>query len=202
MSNSKRNISKNKKVITYREMTPDDFSAIITLGTAVHGSGYLDDKNIAIWYKKGLTTPHNSTEINANFVAYHEEKLIGFRLTYAINQWKIDHWCSPALWQQPNKKVCYFKCNTVDETYRGYGVGSQLLELSIQSAIKQGATAGVSHLWKQSPGNSAIKYFTKCGGALMKEHKDRWNELSKQGYECSACTGECHCTAAEMIIYF
>jgi len=198
----KENIKDKKVQVTYREMLPEDFSAIIALGTAVHGAGYIDNDNMIAWYEKGLTKQKNSALINANFVAYYEEKLIGFRLTYAVNQWETDEWCSPKLWQHPVDKVCYFKCNTVDENYRGYGVGSQLLNLSTKAAIEQGAVAGVSHLWKQSPGNSAVKYFTKCGGILVKEHPDRWNEMSKQGYECPACENECHCVAAEMIINF
>lgn len=198
----KKNIKDKKVQVIYREMLPEDFSAIIALGTAVHGAGYIDNDNMIAWYEKGLTKQKNSTLINANFVAYYEEKLIGFRLTYAVNQWETDEWCSPKLWQHPVDKVCYFKCNTVDENYRGYGVGSQLLKLSTKAAIEQGAVAGVSHLWKQSPGNSAVKYFTKCGGILVKEHPDRWNEMSKQGYECPACENECHCVAAEMIINF
>jgi GNAT superfamily N-acetyltransferase len=202
MPNMKQNIEIEKSQVSYREMLPKDFPAIITLATTVHGAGYIDESIIGVWYNKGLLKPKESTEVNANFVAYLDDKLIGFRLTYAINQWDIDQWCSPGLWQQPSDKVCYFKCNTVDENYRGYGVGSQLLKLSTQAAIKQGANAGVSHLWMQSPGNSAVKYFTKCGGVLVKEHPDRWNELSKQGYECPACENECHCVAAEMIINF
>ena len=173
-----RHNEEEKSQVSYREMQPADFSAVIALGTAVHGAGYIDDSIIITWYQKGLLKTSESEEVNANFVAYYNEKLIGFRLTYAINQWEVDQWCSPELWPQPSNKVCYFKCNTVDENYRGYGVGSQLLKLSTQAAVKQGATAGVSHLWKQSPGNSAVKYFTKCGGILIKEHADRWNELS------------------------
>jgi N-acetylglutamate synthase-like GNAT family acetyltransferase len=198
----KKQFNSVKSQVLYRKMLPSDFSAIIALGTAVHGAGYIDDSNMGVWYRKGILKIADSSEINANFVAYLDNVLIGFRLTYAINQWEIDAWCSPELWQQPSEKVCYFKCNTVDENYRGYGVGSQLLKLSTQAAIKQGANAGVSHLWKQSPGNSAVKYFTKCGGVLIKEHPERWNELSKQGYECPECPDECNCVAAEMIIYF
>jgi len=202
MSKMKKHTEDKRIQVTYREMLPEDFSAIIALGIAVHGAGYIDDDIITNWYAKGLTKQKDKTVINANFVAYFEDKLIGFRLTYAVNQWETDEWCSPNLWPHPTDKVCYFKCNTVDENYRGYGVGSQLLKLSTQAAIEQGAVAGVSHLWKQSPGNSAVKYFTKCGGILVKEHADRWNEMSKHGYECPACENECHCVAAEMIISF
>lgn len=183
--------------IKYQPLTENDFTQIIRLGNHVHGDGYLDKDNIAAWVEKGL-----KGNINAGFVAYDNDKLVGFRITYAADSWPIDQWCSPKLWQVQSEKVCYFKCNTVDENYRGYGIGSRLLTLSIDAAKQQGATAGVSHLWKQSPGNSAVKYFTKCGGELVKSHPDKWREDALNGYDCVICGHDCHCEAAEMIIYF
>ncbi|XQW84347.1 GNAT family N-acetyltransferase [Thalassotalea piscium] len=187
----------DQSTIIYREMTPEDFNAIVILGTQVHGEGYIDNTIIKGWYQKGIH--HN---INASFVAYAKDKLVGFRLTFSAQHWDIDSWCTPELWQIPSEQVCYFKCNTVDENYRGYGIGSQLLNLSISAAKQQGALAGVSHLWRQSPGNSAVIYFSKCGGKLIKNHPDRWNELSQQGYQCPVCDLYCHCEAAEMMILF
>jgi len=102
----------------------------------------------------------------------------------------------------PQDKCCYFKCNTVDENYRGLGIGKTLLQLSIETAKKQGAAAGVSHLWKESPNNSAVTYFARCGGELINYHPGKWNEDSQQGYNCILCGYDCHCEAAEMIIYF
>ena len=185
------------KNIIYRPMAPTDLEHIVTLGNHVHGDGYLCSENAKDWYEKGL-----KNNINAGFVAYDDETLVGFRLTYAVGNWDIDKWCSPQLWQVPQANVCYFKCNTVDENYRGYGIGSKLLKLSIEAAQQQGATAGVSHLWKQSPGNSAVKYFTKCGGELVQSHPDKWREQALNGYDCVICGFDCHCEAAEMIIYF
>ncbi|WP_286265138.1 GNAT family N-acetyltransferase [Thalassotalea atypica] len=185
------------KNITYQAMSPADLEQIIRLGNHVHGDGYLTQENAKAWFEKGL-----SGNINAGFVAYDDKKLVGFRLTYATNNWHIDQWCSPELWQASQERVCYFKCNTVDEQYRGYGIGSELLRLSIEAAQQQGAVAGVSHLWKQSPGNSAVKYFTKCGGQLVKLHPDKWREDALNGYDCILCGNDCHCEAAEMIIYF
>lgn len=182
---------------SYQQLTPQDFPKIIALGNYVHGDGYLTSENLNQWYLKGIIN-----DINAGFVVYNNDKLIGFRITYAINQWSIDQWCSPSLWQVKKEQVCYFKCNTVDENYRGFGIGGKLLQLSITAAQKQGALAGVSHLWKQSPGGSAVKYFTKCGGELVASHPDRWNKLSKESYDCILCGRDCHCEAAEMIIYF
>ena len=170
---------------------------MIVLGNSVHGDGYLNEDNIKSWTLKGL-----KNGINCNFVALLADKVIGFRITYSANQWAEDEWCSPEVWKTPADKCCYFKCNTVDENYRCLGVGKQLLTLSIEAAKQQGATAGVAHLWKQSPNNSAVSYFTKCGGKLIKLHSDKWYEDSKNGYDCVVCKGECHCDAAEMIIYF
>jgi GNAT superfamily N-acetyltransferase len=182
---------------SYQPLSPQDFTKVIALGNAVHGAGYLSPESLLVWYNKGIIN-----EINAGFVVYDDDKLIGFRITYSVGTWDIDQWCSHDLWQVPLENVCYFKCNTVDEDYRGGGVGGKLLKLSIEAAKQQGALAGVSHLWKQSPGDSAVKYFTKCGGELIASHPDKWNEDSKQGYDCILCGLDCHCEAAEMIVYF
>ncbi|NMP15232.1 GNAT family N-acetyltransferase [Thalassotalea sp. Y01] len=186
-----------KEDIIYKEMQASDFDAIIALGNFVHGDGYVDSSNIHTWYAKGL-----KNGVNSNYVAYDGDKLVGFRITYAAQQFSLDQWYSPDLWQTDISETAYFKCNTVDETYRGYGIGSRLLELSIKALQAQGAKAGVSHLWRPSPGNSAVKYFTKCGGQLVKDHPGKWNEDSKNGYNCTICGYDCHCVAAEMIIYF
>ena len=185
------------KDIAYQPMTEADLPHIIRLGNHVHGDGYLNPENAKAWYEKGL-----KDDINAGFVAYDNDKLVGFRLTYAVENWEIDQWSSPTLWKVAPKTVCYLKCNTVDEDYRGYGIGSKLLKRSIAAAKQQGAKAGVSHLWKQSPGNSAVKYFTKCGGELVQSHPDKWREDALNGYDCILCGHDCHCEAAEMIIYF
>jgi GNAT superfamily N-acetyltransferase len=186
-----------KNTITYNTISPEDYQAVIELGTQVHGEGYIDQEKLEQWVQKGT-----KNGINSGFVAYDDDTLVGFRVTFAVGQWPIDSWCSPELWSTEQSKVCYFKCNTVDENYRGYGIGSQLLKLAVNAAKKQGAQAGVSHLWMQSPGNSAVKYFTKCGGSLIKVHADRWHELSLQGYDCPVCDNNCHCSAAEMLIEF
>jgi GNAT superfamily N-acetyltransferase len=185
------------KKIHYRPLEAADFDASIALATKVHGAGYIDKQTMHKWYEKGL-----KGGINSSFVAYDEQVLVGFRLTFSIKQWHIDQWCSPNLWPVNTEQVCYFKCNTVNENYRGFGVGSQLLTLSISAAKKQGALAGISHLWRQSPGNSAVKYFTKCGGQLIKDHPDRWHKISTEGYDCTICHFDCHCVAAEMLIVF
>ena len=190
-------MTNNQDTIRYLPLTSVYFSQVIILANQVHGEGYLDDEKIKQWTNKGIVNA-----INCSFVALLDNKLVGFRSTYSANQWAIDQWCSPALWQVDSQKCCYFKCNTVDEKYRGLGIGKQLLKLAIEAAQQQGAQAGISHLWKQSPNNSAVSYFSKCGGKLIKSHPDKWNEDSRQGYDCVLCGHDCHCEAAEMIIHF
>lgn len=183
--------------VHYEILTTEHFSAVITLANKVHGEGYLDEHKVEEWVAKGI-----SNDINTSFVALLNNNVIGFRITYSAKQWHIDQWCSPELWTVPKENCCYFKCNTVDEEYRGLGIGKKLLQLAINAAKQQGAQAGVSHLWKQSPNNSAVSYFTKCGGEIVKSHPGKWNEESKQGYSCVLCGNDCHCEAIEMIITF
>ncbi len=184
--------------LTISPFEPAHFKDVIVLGNLVHGDLYLTDESIAVIHQLGL-----SDDLNASFVAYNGDKLVGFRLTYAPGAWPIDQWCTTADWPYENDKVCYFKCNTVDESCRGQGIGGMLLSRSIEVAKQQGATAGVAHIWMQSPGNSAFKYMTKAGGKVVKIHPERWlgNSLN-EGYHCVICNGVCHCDAAEMIIHF
>ena len=183
--------------IKYQSLTSQYFSEVISLANKVHGDGYLTKDKVLAWTNKGI-----ANNINTSFVALLEGKVIGFRITFSAKKWLIDQWSTPCLWHIPTDSCCYFKCNTVDENYRALGVGKALLHHAIGAAKKQGAQAGISHLWKQSPNNSAVAYFTKCGGKLIKSHADKWNEESKQGYNCILCGHDCHCEAAETIIYF
>lgn len=191
--------------IIYKKLTPEYFEQAIQLGNEVHGDGYLNEEKIADWTSRGIYNDFNSSYValvNDCTSDNSSTTLVGFRITFAAQNWTADQWCSPALWQVPSDRCCYFKCNTVDGKYRSLGIGKRLLQLSVDAAKKQGSLAGVSHLWKQSPKNSAVAYFTRCGGTLVRSHPDKWNEESKQGYNCILCGHDCHCEAAEMIIRF
>lgn len=184
--------------IAYQQLAPHHFAQIIRLGNHVHGDNYLDEESIASIYKKSF-----KKGINASWVALDGDKLIGFRLTFAAQNWQFDKWCTPDNWDISPEQVCYFKCNTVDDQYRGYGVGSHLLNLSIQEAKKQGALAGLAHIWLASPGNSAFRYFSRCGGKLVKKHPGKWRDLALfEGYVCPVCPDICECVAAEMLLTF
>ena len=190
-------MTSTKSTVQYLPLTSAYFSQVIALANHVHGAGYLDNDKLIEWTNKGTVNA-----INCSFVALFDNQVVGFRSTYSAGEWTIDQWCSPSKWQVDSQKCCYFKCNTVDEKYRGLGIGKQLLLLAIKAAQQQGTLAGISHLWKQSPNNSAVSYFTKCGGELITSHPGKWNEDSKQGYDCILCGHDCDCEAAEMIIYF
>ncbi|NMH59752.1 GNAT family N-acetyltransferase [Alteromonas ponticola] len=189
---------KTVKQIDYVQFEPAHFDRVIELGNRVHGDNYLTAESIKPIYEDSW---HNN--INASWVAILEDKVVGFRLTFAASKWTPSEWCSPELWPFPQEQVCYFKCNTVDKSIRAHGVGSKLLKRSIEQAKLQGAKAGLAHIWLASPGNSAYKYFSKNGGKLVKEHPNRWRHASiHEGYNCPVCEGYCECVAAEMILPF
>lgn len=201
--------------ILYELLSPKHFAAVVDLGNAVHGDNYLDAKSMQGIYDKSW---HN--DINASWVAIDNNfsngqtqipltqqvesgALVGFRLTYAAKNWQLDKWCSEQQWAVPANEVCYFKCNTVNQAYRGLGIGKTLLKHSISSATKQGAKAGLAHIWLASPGNSAYAYFSACGGKLIKEHPNKWQIHSiEDNYDCPVCGDLCNCTAAEMLLTF
>lgn len=182
--------------LEYQPLSPAHFAAVIALGNQVHGDGYLSDELITSYYQQGQKDGHN-----AGVVVLDHLGLAGFRLAFAPGQWQPDQWCSPALWGVPAARVGYFKCNTVRPDLQGSGIGGALLQLSIQALIAQGALAGVAHLWVQSPGNAAVRYFSKHGGTLVKIHPDKWRADSLNGYACVRCGFDCHCDAAEMILH-
>lgn len=188
-------MSEELKVLSFE---PEHYNDVIGLGNQVHGDGYLNVDSLKQMHLRGI-----KNNINASLVCYQGDSLVGFRLTWAPGNWPLDKWCTPQLWGHPVENVCYFKCNTIDERMRGQGIGGRLLKQSIALSKQQGATAGLAHIWLQSPGNSAFRYMSKAGGVVIKEHPDRWYESSiEDGYYCILCQGACRCSAAEMLIDF
>lgn len=184
--------------ITYAPLSPIHFAGVISLGNKVHGDNYLTNDLLADYYAKSFVG-----DINASWVALNQNNVVGFRLTFAHNQWQSDEWCTPSLWPATAENVCYFKCNTVDPDMQGKGIGSELLHKSIECAKAQGADAGLAHIWLASPGNSAFKYFTKNGGQLIKKHPNKWRYASiHEGYNCPVCAEYCECEGAEMLLEF
>lgn len=197
--------------IKYVSLASQHFNAIVELGNYVHGDNYLNIESVKRLYQQSW-----SNNINASWVAidtsikstssHSIEKcglLVGFRLTIAAKNWQVDQWCTPSAWEYANSDICYFKCNTVDADYRGRGIGSALLTKSIQCCEQQGAKAGLAHIWLASPGNSAFRYFSACGGRLIKEHPNKWQSASiDDAYECPVCDNICTCIAAEMLLEF
>lgn len=175
-----------------------DAQSLIRLAINVHGKGYLDHALLQQFIELGCVGG-----LNASFVAYQNTKLVGYRLSFSPKRWQPDRWCSPDLWPVPKDEMAYFKSVAVEPGLQGQGIGSALLKASIEVLLLQGATAGLAHLWQQSPGNSAVRYFTKAGGKLIAVHQDKWLALSlNDGYFCPVCQGECHCSAAEMVLPF
>jgi len=183
---------------TIKNFNQDDFNAVIELGNLVHGDGYLDSESI-----KPMLTKSLAGDQNCSYVMYKGDQLVGFRITYAPNNWPLDRWCTPELWPIEKEAVAYFKCNTIHPDFQGKGLGGQLLRQSIKTLKEMGAKAGLSHIWMQSPGNASYKYFTKAGGKLIKTHPRRWHfDETLPDYVCIICGKDCYCDASEMMLEF
>lgn len=191
-----------------RTLREEDFDNVIELGARVHGQNYLTPSSLEQIHHKSCSGDKSCSYVLYDGPRKADGKLIGFRLTYAPGSWEPDEWCSVDSWELPPDKVCYFKSNTIDPDYRGQGLGPYLLDVSIQTVKALGAEAGVTHIWMQSPGNSAFKYFSRTGAEVLWIWPNRWEgDLEKDGYLCTVCceTGvarPCSCSAAEMILRF
>lgn len=181
-----------------KTMTPEFFQQVLRLANTVHGDKYLDLAQLIELHQRGI-----KNGINASYVALDGPTLVGYRLSYAAGQWPLDQWCSISLWPVSPKQMAYFKSVAVAPELQGQGLGSKLLKASVSALMAQGATAGLAHIWRESPGNSAERYFSKAGAKLVKVHPERWLHLSETaGYICPICGNRCHCTAAEMALIF
>jgi GNAT superfamily N-acetyltransferase len=181
------------------ELTPAFFPAVVSLANTIHGDNYLNHTSLAAMHLQGIVKG-----INASFVAIDEQQqLIGYRLSFAVGQWQPDHWCTEALWPVPRADMAYFKSVGVSAGQRGKGVASSLLQASVTALKQQGAKAGLAHIWRESPGNAAQRYFSYAGAVLVKVHPQRWRHLSETaGYYCPICGALCNCSAAEMVLTF
>lgn len=178
-------------------LTSHYFEPVVSLANQVHGAGYLNVETLAQWVAQGVVM-----EKNASWVAISGSELLGYRISFAAGQWQTDVWCSTEHWPIAAANMAYFKSVAVKPNSQGQGLGQLLLQQSISVLKEQGARAGLAHLWRESPHNSAVRYFSKAGGQLITIHENRWQHLSKQGYDCPRCKSLCHCSAAEMVLPF
>lgn len=180
------------------QLSEDHYSDLISLANQVHGDNYLDTASLQSMHLQGIK--HG---LNASFVAVDETAtLVGYRLSFAPGQWQLDQWCSVTLWPVAADRMAYFKSVAVAPSMRGQGVASALLTASARVLVQQGAAAGLAHIWRESPGNAAERYFNYAGGTLLKVHPNRWRHLSDSGYLCPRCGERCSCSAAEMLLQF
>jgi len=181
------------------ELTPNFFPAVVELANHIHGDNYLSVTTLSQMQQQGV-----KQGINASFVAVDENQcVVGYRLSFAAGRWQPDHWCSQPLWPTEAQDMAYFKSVGVAENQRGKGIASTLLNASVAALCQQGAKAGLAHIWRESPGNAAQRYFTNAGATLVKVHPDRWRHLSETaGYQCPLCGVLCRCSAAEMVLLF
>ncbi|MFC7002652.1 GNAT family N-acetyltransferase [Pseudobowmanella zhangzhouensis] len=122
--------------IHYEFLQPEHFARFVELANRVHGDNYIDLATLETYAQRSV-----KNHINASIVALDEERMVGFRLTFAAGQWPFDKWCSVDKWPVAADDMCYFKVIAVDPEYQGSGVGGELLKRSIEQAKQQGAKA-------------------------------------------------------------
>ncbi|KKL76323.1 hypothetical protein LCGC14_1746480 [marine sediment metagenome] len=185
-----------------RSLRESNFEDVVKLGNVVIGDNYLSTKELESILKKSTKEGVNCSFVLSLNEGDGQERVIGFRLTYAPGQW-IDSYpfkLSPEEWGFDPTKVAYMKSNILDKEFRGKGFGRMLLDKAIATTKRVRAEAALAHIWMNSPGNSAYKYFSRAGGKVIKEYPAYWAELHNIDAPCTHCGDICTCPAAEMII--
>jgi len=186
-----------------RFLREKDFKSITSLGDKIFGKDYITEEEMEVILKRSLKDGRN-----CSFTLYFNEgdgtleRLIGFRLTYAPGTWIEDYPLElhPEEWGPEPSNVAYFKCNALEEEFRGKAFGRMLLDKSVGELRRMGAVAGVCHIRMNSPGNSAFKYFRRAGGKLIRTYEDYWVNYHNEDKPCIKCGAECQCSGSEMLL--
>ena len=135
-----------------------------------------------------------------SFLAKHNTRIVGIRLTYAPGQWigSFSKRLSQDKWGVSPEKTAYFQSLFIDPVFSGRGIGPALSQKSIEALKKQKTEAIVCHSWLESPRDSSMRYLTKLGFKTVETYDAYWSD---KDYLCTGCnTRPCSCSAAEMIL--
>lgn len=188
-------MAKNKSFLI-RELKASDLDAVRLFTDTAIGSNYFSKKDLEDIFAKS-----RKNGIMCSFVLIDSENVIhGVRITYAPGMWtkgKSNH-LRPDLWKTAQENVGYFQSLFISEDARGEKWGPRLSEKSVEALRRLGATAIVTHAWKESPNNSSLRYLTKFGFEVVDTHPYYWKDVD---YVCTLDGKPCMCTAIEMIHY-
>lgn len=183
--------------IEYRNISPKDLDKILRFTDRWIGKGYFQKDELRVTLLKGI-----KDDLNANFIAVIDDKIIGVRICFAPGEWiniKDLRGLSPGSWGVDMDKIAYFKSLFIHDKYQGKGIGSKLSRLAIEKLKQMGAEAILAHAWQESPEDSSRKYMSKMGFRQVADHRKFWYLVD---YECTRCGADerCICTASEMVL--
>lgn len=139
----------------------------------------------------------STNEITSFLLLDSSEKIQGIRLAYPAGNWAHGKGkkLRPELWPFPIESAGYFQSLFISEVARGQGFGPKLSEMSLQIFRKLDHKGVITHCWKESPGNTSLKYLVEFGFTPIVEHPDYWIDVD---YVCTRDGKPCRCTAIEM----
>lgn len=92
-------------------------------------------------------------------------------------------------------KIGYLKSVAVDKDFKGYGLGSKLVEECLKILSKQKTDAIICTAWKHAGIINIGNILDRNGFVKRKEIKDYWYESSvREKYKCPQCGNPCHCS--------
>ena len=178
-----------------REFLPTDIEEVKQFTDRVVGAGYYSIDELTEYQKKSIA----ATGEVCSFVLtdLNSGEIVGLRLAFPPGNWEHGKGSKLRmdLWPTRLSETAYFQSLFVSPHLQGQGWGPKLSAKSLEIFKKIGATAVVTHCWKESPNNSSFKYLENLGFKIIIEHPNYWIDVD---YVCALDGYPCKCTAIEM----
>ena len=179
-------------------MDPADVAKVTALADRLIGVGYYRPQSVREMLERssrdGVICSHVAESVEGP-----APEVIGFRFALPPGRWIRGRGkgLTPSSWGAPLERCGYFQTAFVNDAWRGRGVGRAMATAALTSLRELGADAVVTHSWKESPGNSSLRYLSGLGFITVAEHPDYWADVD---YHCARDGYPCRCTAIEMCL--
>lgn len=175
---------------TIRPITKNDFNSIIKITDTELGKDYITP----IFLENILS---NKTSLSA-LVLTNEREVLGYSIFDIIDFDKTTEICKGFKIDElePKKQIGYIKTVAVKNEFKGLGLGTLLVNKSLELLKTKGIQAFFSTAWKHGNITNIAGILSKQGFEKKLEIKNYWYEQSiKEPFVCPFCNGPCTCSS-------
>lgn len=174
-----------------RNAVKSDFAAITKIADSQLGKDYITEE-----FLREIIDEDKSTFC---LVAYNTKtnKIAGFSISKAITYDEVKEISQSQNIKELSfeDKIGFVKTVAVDSVCQGLGLGTMLVDKSIDKLKKDVMDSFISTAWKHAGIINIESGLDRCGFEKIMELPNYWYESSlKEGFHCPQCGNPCHCS--------